>query len=80
LHIRPGYHCGDRTGNGHPVFFWSGLPEFFRNAAAAYADRILKKALPSDLPVEQPTRFKLLVNQKTARALGMLLSADEVIE
>jgi putative ABC transport system substrate-binding protein len=59
--------------------------EFFRRAAG-YADKILKGAKPADLPVEQPAGFKLVVNLKAARALGLHLSslfiatADEVIE
>jgi putative ABC transport system substrate-binding protein len=61
------------------------LSESYRRLAD-YVDRILKGAKPTDLPIEQPTKFETVVNQRTAKSLGLtippmlLASADELIE
>jgi putative tryptophan/tyrosine transport system substrate-binding protein len=77
-------YIAEEVPSGYLMSYGQDLPDFVHRAVA-YVDKILKGANPADLPVEQPTKFKLVLNLKTANALGLgfpqslILSADEMI-
>jgi putative ABC transport system substrate-binding protein len=83
---RPGvYPEAEFVAVGGLASYGPNLPDLFRQAAA-YVDKILKGTKPADLPIEQPSKYELVINLKTAKALGLTISrefqlrADEVIE
>ena len=84
-HHLPAIYLFRQFANGGLVVYGPDLADLFHRAGG-YVDKILKGTKPSDLPVEQPTKFELVINMKTAKALGLtvppslLVRADEVIE
>jgi putative tryptophan/tyrosine transport system substrate-binding protein len=79
------YPAREYVESGGLISYGANYPELFRRTAE-FVDKILRGAKPSDIPVEQPTKFELIINVKTAKALGLVVSpsllarADEVIE
>jgi putative ABC transport system substrate-binding protein len=84
-HHLPAIYLFRQFANGGLVVYGPDIADLFRRAGG-YVDKILKGAKPNDLPIEQPTRFELVVNLKTAAALGLTIPpsilgrADEVLE
>ena len=79
------HYTGNMAADGGLISYGVDYTDLFRRAAG-HVEKILKRVKPADLPVEQPTKFELVINMKTAKALGLkipssiLVQATNVIE
>ena len=84
-HHLPAIYLFRQFANGGLIVYGPDIADLLRRAGS-YVDKILNGTKPADLPVEEPTKFKIVINMKTAKGLGLtvppslLVRADEVIE
>jgi len=73
------YHQSEFVEAGGLMFYGVNVPDLSRRAAT-YVDKVLRGAKPGDIPVEQPTKFELVINLKTAKAIGLTLSQSLLLQ